>query len=158
MIILMQQCLLKRLNERKMKTMNYNLQKGIITSILVLIISTVGFAASKSHETSTATKSNMAEASTVNHEASSTGGASAEAVTESKVKELSYQIEDWMSNGSYWEADNSSEVSEKDLATEIESWMSNGSYWDLSHHSHKTGEKLAGKIQAKSQYISFSFN
>jgi hypothetical protein len=127
-----------------MKTIIYNLQKGIITTILVLIISTVGSAATKTHETSNTTNHNMAEAITANHEASSTAGPAIEA----NERELSYQIEDWMSNGSYWEADNSSAMTEKDLAAEIESWMSDGSYWNQSNQMHKADGKITHKIKS----------
>lgn len=131
-----------------MKTTIYNLQKGIITAILVLVISTVGSASTKSDETSTTKNSNMAEATTAKHEVSSTAGVSAEMATEANVRELSEQIEDWMLDGSFWEADNSSEVSNKDLASEIETWMDNGSFWSKSHHTHKTVEHLTGKIKS----------
>lgn len=148
MIIQIQKYLLKQLKKRKMKTTIYNLQKAIITAILVLAISTVGSAATKSDETSTTKNSNMTEATTVNHEVSSTAGVSAEMATESTKRNLSTQIEDWMSDGSYWEADNAAELSIKDLASEIESWMSNGSYWSTSNHTHNTVEHLTGKIKS----------
>ena len=146
MINSVQQCLLKRLKERKMKTMNYNLQKGIISSILVLIILTVGSAAAQSHENPTIMNSNIADATI--HEASTTGDVSAELINEAIAKELSYQIENWMSNGVYWETDNSSEASESDLASEIESWMSSGSFWDETPIATNTAELLTSKIKS----------
>lgn len=127
-----------------MKTMVNNLQKGIITAILVSIISTVGNAATKTRETPNATNKNSSEAVI----AKTTAGTSAETAVNANEMELSDQIEDWMSNGSYWESDNSSELSKNDLAAEIESWMSNGSYWNTSHPAYKAVEPLAGKIKS----------
>lgn len=130
-----------------MKTMINNLQKGIITAILVSIISSVGYAATKTRETTNATNKNNSEAVIAKTLAnSSTGGTSAEPAVNANERDLSDQIEDWMSNGSYWEDENSSEAAEMELSSKIESWMSNGSYWNESHQ-HKAVEPLSGKIK-----------
>jgi len=126
-----------------MKTMINNLQKGIITAILVLIISTVGNAATKTRETPNATNKNSSEAVI----AKTAAGTSAEIAVNANERELSDQIEDWMSNGSYWENDNSSEIAERELSSKIESWMSNGSYWNESQ-TNKEVVPISGKIKS----------
>jgi hypothetical protein len=148
MIIIKQQSLLKHLKERKMKAMIYNLQKVMMTAILVLTISSVGSAATKNRETSTLTNHNNSEAYIANSEAnSSNGGLLSETAVEAGLKEVSQQIEDWMTNGSYWESDNSAELTEKQLAEHIESWMANGSFWSHSDRDQKSGAKLTRKIE-----------
>jgi hypothetical protein len=132
-----------------MKTMIYNLQKGIISAILVLIISSVGSAATKDHETPALITLNNSEATMVINESnSSTSGLVAKMSAEATVSELSRRIGDWMSDGSYWETENASEMAEKELAENIQSWISNGSYWSVPTHSHKAEVRLAHKIKS----------
>ena len=132
-----------------MKTTIYNLQKGIITAVLVLVISTVGSAATKVRETPTLSNSNKAEVSVVKNEAdASIGTAFTETATEANVRDLSDQIADWMSNGSFWEADNTSVTTEKDLASEIESWIANGSYWKSARNGQNSGRRITHKIKS----------
>ena len=126
-----------------MRTMINNLQKGIITAILVTIISIVGNAATKTRETPNATNKNSSEAVI----AKTAAGTSAEIAVNANERELSDQIEDWMSNGSYWENDNSSEIAERELSSKIESWMSNGSYWNESQ-TNKEVVPISGKIKS----------
>jgi hypothetical protein len=125
-----------------MKTTIYNLQKGIITAIMVLVISSIGFATTKVHETPGLTKSNNSETLTANNEAVS----SSEVVA--NKRDLSEKIEDWMYNGSFWEEDNSSVAVEKNLASEIESWMENGSYWKSASKDQNSGKRIAHKIKS----------
>jgi hypothetical protein len=125
-----------------MKTTIYNLQKGIITAILVLVISSFGFATTKVHETTSVTNSNNSETLTVNNDAVSS------ATVEANKSDLSERIEDWMSDGSYWETDNSAVTTEKDLAFEIESWMANGSYWKSDRNDQNSGKRITHKIKS----------
>ena len=97
-----------------MKTMIYNLQKVMISAILVLTISSVGSAAAQAHETPALLAHNNSEATMVINEANnSAAGILAEPSTAASAIGLSDLIEDWMSDGSYWETDNSSEVGRK---------------------------------------------
>jgi hypothetical protein len=132
-----------------MKTMIYNLQKVMISAIFVLIISSVGSAAAQAHETPVLIADNNSEAILVINEANnSTSGLLTEPSADANLRDLSLEIENWMSDGSYWESDNSSEIAEKDLSETIESWMSNGSYWSVPNHHHNAGARLTHKIKS----------
>ena len=125
-----------------MKTTIYNLQKGIITTSLVLIISSFGFATTKVHETTNIAKSNNSGTLAANNDAVSSS------TVEANKSDLSERIEEWMSDGSYWETDNSAVTTEKDLASEIESWMANGSYWKSANKDQNSGKRIAHKIKS----------
>lgn len=131
-----------------MKATIYNLQKGIITVVMVLVVSSVGSATTKVHETPSLTNRNNSGTPAANNEAISSTGALPNSTFEVNTRDLSEQIEDWMSNGSYWESDNTTDLSEKNLVSEIESWMSNGSYWAPIHHGKKASGRLEREIKS----------
>ncbi len=131
-----------------MKTMIYNLQKRIFSAVFVLIISSVGFAVTKADGTPTKVSNNNSESVKVNIESVSPAtGNLAESSAEANITELSQRIEEWISEGSYWEAENSSELTETELAENIESWIADGSYWAVRHHGHNAEAKLNHKIK-----------
>lgn len=140
--------LLNQLKEKKMKTMIYNIQKRIVSATIVLVIATFGFAASKAEGTPTRTTHNNTKAVAANTESVNPSGANlAVTSSEANTKELSLQFGEWMSDGSYWGADNSSDLAEKVLSEDIESWIENGSYWTLPRHGHKAEARLTHKIK-----------
>ncbi len=127
-----------------MKTQSYNLKKAIISAAFVLAISTVSFAATKSNETPTPVTNNNFKALAPNSELpAALAGYSSEA---SSIA-LTRQIEQWMSDESYWGVDNSSDLAEKVLTENIESWIANGSYWSVPRHHHNPEARLAHKIR-----------
>lgn len=128
--------------------MIYNLQKRMISAAIVLILSSVGFAATKADGTSSNINSNNSEAVKANIESfNPAGGTLTETLAEANMMDLSQQIGEWMSDGSYWEAENSSELAEQKLAENIETWISDGSYWAVTRHSHRAEAKLTNKIK-----------
>ena len=140
--------LLNQLKEKKMKTMIYNLQKRIVSAIVVLIISSVGFAATKTEGTRANVTDNNSKALAVNTESVSPSGANlAEALSEASTMELSMQFGEWMSEGTYWGVDNSSDLAEKVLANDIESWVENGSYWSAAPNRHNAATRLSHAIK-----------
>jgi hypothetical protein len=110
-----------------MKTTDYKMRKGFITLVIVALISFVSTSATKGHESPTSGKST----GTVK---------SAEASVSSNKEAKTETLQEWMANGSYWEAENtislgtknSSATVSSELLNELESWMSNGEYWSDS--------------------------
>lgn len=131
-----------------MKAMFYNLQKGMISAALVLTISSVGFAATKANEIPTPITNINSKAIALNSEAvAPSTGYFAEPSAETNTMELSRQIEGWMSDGSYWGVDNSSDLAEKVLSENIESWIESASYWTVPRYGHNPEARLAHRIK-----------
>ena len=107
-----------------MKTRNYKLGKGIVTFVIVALISFVSASTSVGHENQTSGKN--AETAKVTAP-----------LTETKSEAITETLQNWMSTGSYWEnaeaanfeTENTAEVNTSNLSNEINQWMTNGSYW-----------------------------
>ncbi len=131
-----------------MKTKNYNLQKRMISAAIVLIISSVGFATPKADGALSRVTNKSSESIKLNNKSMNPAMLNVtESSAEANINELSLRIEEWLSEGSYWETENSSDLAEKELSDNIEFWMANGSYWALPHHEYKAESALTHKIK-----------
>lgn len=88
----------------------------LTTLIIVVLISTVSFAATK--ENPAPGKNAEPRKTVVVNE-----------TTELKTEALTGTLQGWMNNGSYWQNDNSAETSNSEISNELVKWMSSGSYW-----------------------------
>lgn len=104
------------INYKNMKTKNYNTGMKLTTLMIVVLISTVSFAATKENPAPSKNAEPRKEV-VVNEKA------------ELKPEALTGTLQDWMNNGSYWQSDNSVEISNSEISNELSKWMSSGSYW-----------------------------
>lgn len=106
-----------------------------MTLVMVILISTVSFAATK--ENPTPGKNAEPEKTVFANETS-----------ELKAEALTGTLQDWMSNGSYWGKENSSEVSKSEFSNELSKWMSDGSYWSEPVGKKEAQESLTSKLKS----------
>ncbi len=116
-----------------MKTKNYNIGKNLIALIIVALISTVSFATTKENPTSG--KNAELEKSTFN-------------VSESKAEAFTETLQNWMNKGSYWEKENSAEVSNSEFSNELSKWMSDGSYWSEPRGKEEVKKNVVSDLKS----------
>jgi|GEM_PF-2410893 len=120
-----------------MKTKNYNIGKKLMTLAIVALISTASFGATK--ENPTLSKSAEAEKTTM---------VNVNPSAESKSDALTETLQNWMTNGSYWESENPLEVANSNISKELSRWMSNGSYWNDPVVKEDVKENISSSLKA----------
>ena len=122
-----------------MKSITYNMRKGALAVIMVLIFINISNASPKGIETPTSNPVNSHLVIKIN---------SAEAEIEAKIDALTETIQDWMNDGSYWEAESSNEISNSNLTAEIKKWKSNVSCWNGTSGDEKAEINLSSKLKS----------